>query len=133
MVSKNLPSISKLQYQSNIEIWWVCQSERIFVYLIVIWVNTILNHINTWTILIPGYEGSFMVYRSEEYQKQKYCQVPILYQYQIVIPTKYWYGKVRGSLNALNIWVNTTLNHTNTGVILPIHEGSCMVYRSKWY
>jgi hypothetical protein len=105
--------------------------------MIVIWVNTIIKHIDTWTIFIPGYEGSFMVYRSEEYQKQK-----VLSSTHTLLVSNCdtshilvcgGYGKVRGSLNTLIIWVNTLLNHTNTGVILPGYEGSCMVYSTKLY
>ena len=32
MVSKNLHVGTKLSYPSNIDVWWVCQGERIFVH-----------------------------------------------------------------------------------------------------
>ena len=42
-VSKNL----LLSYWLNIGIWWVCQGERIFLYLrVIVWVNTMLNHVD---------------------------------------------------------------------------------------
>jgi len=31
------------------------------------------------------------------------------------------------------IWVYTIVNHTNTRMILPMCEGSCMGYTPKWY
>ena len=44
------------------------------------------------------------------------------------------YVKVRGSLyTQVIIWMNTILNHIDTRANLPKYEGSCMVYRSKWY
>jgi hypothetical protein len=30
---RTYPQVSKLKYQSNIDIWWVSQGERIFIYL----------------------------------------------------------------------------------------------------
>lgn len=47
---------------------------------VIIWVTTILNHIDTTTIF-PRYEGYYMVYRPEWYQKQKYPQMSIPYLY----------------------------------------------------
>ena len=47
----------------------------------VIWVNTILNHIDT-RVILPKYESSCMVHGPEWYQKQKSCQIPISYGYQ---------------------------------------------------
>ena len=41
---------------------------------VTIWVNTILHHIRT---IVPRYEGSCIVYRSEYYQKHRHCQLPI--------------------------------------------------------
>ena len=43
---------------------------------VVIWVNVVLNHTNSRTML-PKYEDSCMVCRLERYCKQKYCQTPI--------------------------------------------------------
>ena len=48
---------------------------------VVIWVEVILNHIDTRTIL-RRFEGSCKVYRPKWYQIQKYCQIPISYWYQ---------------------------------------------------
>ena len=48
---------------------------------VIIWVTTILNHINT-RVILPRYEDSCMVYRPEWYQKQKYCQILMSYWYQ---------------------------------------------------
>lgn len=33
----------------------------------------------------------------------------------------------------LIIWVDIILDHIDIGMILPRYEGSCIVYRSKWY
>ena len=41
-------------------------------------VNTILNHIDT-RMIMPRYEGLFMVYKPEWYQKRKYRQISIPY------------------------------------------------------
>ena len=42
------------------------------------------------------------------------------------------YVKVRESLYAwVIIWDSTALNHTDTSIILPRYEGSCMVYIPK--
>ena len=38
-----------------------------FNYLVVIWVSTILNHIDTTTTILPRYQGSTMVYRLKSY------------------------------------------------------------------
>ena len=44
------------------------------------------------------------------------------------------YVKVRESLyTRVIIWVNTILNHIDTREFLPRYEGSCNVYRPKWY
>ena len=44
------------------------------------------------------------------------------------------YLKVRESLYArVIIWVNTILNHIDARAILPRCEGSCMIYKPKWY
>ena len=57
---------------------------------------------------------------------------------KIVAPVKYWclVGITRWQ-NLLYtwviIWVNTILIHIHTRAILPRYEGSCMVYRPKWY
>ena len=40
-----------LWYRSNIGIWWVCEGERILIYMSCLWVNIILNHIETRAIL----------------------------------------------------------------------------------
>ena len=48
---------------------------------VIIWVNTILNHIDTKAIL-PSYEGLCMVYWLKWYWKYAYCRIPILYWYQ---------------------------------------------------
>ena len=45
---------------------------------VIIWVNTILNHIDTRAIS-PRYEGSCIVYRPKWYWKQECCQTPIPY------------------------------------------------------
>ena len=58
---------------------------------VIIWVNTILNHFDTRTIL-PRYVGSCMVYIPEWYQKQKYHQLPIPYQYQKMRNPHYRYS-----------------------------------------
>ena len=49
---------------------------------VIIWVDTILEHIDTWVIL-PRYEGSWMVYRPKWYRKQKYCDIPYWYQKKV--------------------------------------------------
>ena len=44
------------------------------------------------------------------------------------------YLKVRESLHTrVTIWVNTISNHIDTTAFLPRYQGSCMVYRPKWY
>ena len=48
--------------------------------LVVIWVNTILNHIDT-RVILPSYEGPCMVYRPKWYQKQRYSRTSIPYSY----------------------------------------------------
>ena len=58
---------------------------------VIVWVNTILNHIDTRTILTK-YEGSCMVYRPKWYRIQKYHQIPISYWYWIkMIPVRHWF------------------------------------------
>ena len=53
--------------------------------------------------------------------------------YQNVIPVKYWYlvGMSWGD-NLLStrviIWVNTILHHIDTKAILPMYQGSCIIY-----
>jgi len=74
----------KIAIQSNIDIW--CGYVKIGEYLyslVVIWVNTILNHIDARSVLLR-YEGFCMVYRREWYQEKNYRQ----------IPTPYWYQKM---------------------------------------
>ena len=52
---------------------------------IIIWVNTLLKHIDT-RMIIPRYESSCMVYRPKQYQKQNYCQISLLIErYEILI------------------------------------------------
>ena len=48
---------NKLYNQSNIDLCWVCQSERFLYAGVIIWVNTILNNSNTMVVL-PRYEES---------------------------------------------------------------------------
>jgi hypothetical protein len=44
------------------------------------------------------------------------------------------YIKVRQSLYTyVIIWVNTILKHNDAKTISPNYEGSCMVYKPKWY
>ena len=43
---------------------------------VIIWVNTILNHIDT-RVILPRYESSCMVYKSKWYWKQNCRQIPI--------------------------------------------------------
>ena len=45
----------------NIEIWWVCLAEIIFVYPSYYFVNTILNHINI-RVLLTRHESACMVH-----------------------------------------------------------------------
>ena len=45
---------------------------------VIIWVNTILNHIDI-RVILPKYEDPCMVYVREWYQKQKYRPTPIPY------------------------------------------------------
>ena len=42
-------------------------------------------------------------------------------------------GYVEVSCVQIFVWVNTVMNNTNTRMILPMYEGSCMVYTPKWY
>ena len=64
---------------------------------VVIWVNTILDHIDTEAILLK-YESSCIVYRPEWYQKQKYHQILIPYWNQKIWNPHYrypkWYWKI---------------------------------------
>ena len=41
---------------------------------VILWVNTILNHIDAMTIL-PGHDGPCIVYESEWYQKNKILSI----------------------------------------------------------
>ena len=59
----------------NIDLWWVCQGERIFYTRVDIWIDTILIHVNSSTILYE-YEGSCMVYILEWYPKQNIVKYP---------------------------------------------------------
>ena len=79
MVSKNLPVGIKIvipvkhsylkEYVKVRESLYIC---------VVIWVNTILNHTDTGSLL-PRYVGSCVVYRPERYWKQKYRPISIPY------------------------------------------------------
>ena len=57
---------------------------REFLYTwIIIWVHTILKHIDT-RVISPRYESYCMVYKPEWYQNQRFCQFPMPYWYQKV-------------------------------------------------
>ena len=43
---------------------------------VIIWVNTILNYLDTRTIL-PRYERSYMVFKPKWYRKQKHLQIHV--------------------------------------------------------
>lgn len=58
--------------------------------------------------------------------------------YQIVIPDKYWhmngYVKVKYYLyGRANIWINYILNYFDPRAVVPMCQGSCMVYGPKLY
>ena len=57
---RTYPWVLRLQYQSDIEIWWVSHCERIFVDLSYK-LGQYLNHIETREI-VPRYKGSCMVF-----------------------------------------------------------------------
>lgn len=48
----------------------ICEGERIYAYMS----HYLDNHTDT-TMILPGYEGSWMEYRLELYRKHKYCQM----------------------------------------------------------
>jgi hypothetical protein len=48
----------KLQYESNIDIWWVCPMRDSLCTMVIIWVDTSLNHIDIGMIL-PRLEVSY--------------------------------------------------------------------------
>jgi hypothetical protein len=52
MVSKTLPVDIKIVIPANIDTWWACQGEGTFVYQIIIWDHTIVNHIDTRAIYL---------------------------------------------------------------------------------
>ena len=54
----------KLQYESDIDIWWVCPVRDSLYTMVIIWVDTSLNHIDTRMNLL-GLEVSSMAYRPE--------------------------------------------------------------------
>ena len=63
---------------------------------VIIWVDTILNHIDT-TVILPRYECSCIVYRPEWHWKQKQRQKPIpipVKKYEIlIIDNPKWYKR----------------------------------------
>ena len=69
MISKTLPVDIKIVISANIDTRWVCEGEGIFVYQVIIWVHTILNHIDTRAILLR-YESSCIIFRPEWYQQK---------------------------------------------------------------
>ena len=76
-VSKNLPVDTKIVRTSQILIFGgYVKVKESFYTRVIIWVNTILNHIDT-TAILSRYEDSCLVYRPEWNQKHKYCQMPI--------------------------------------------------------
>ena len=58
----------------------VSRCENLLYTRVIIWVNTIQNHIDT-RMIFSRYEGSCMVYRLEWYRKPKCHQIPIPYWY----------------------------------------------------
>ena len=52
------------------------------IFLGTIWVDTILNHVDTTAILPRTHKSSWMVYRPKWYHNYKYHQIPIPYLYE---------------------------------------------------
>lgn len=80
---------------------WVCEGERIFHTQVIIWINTIVSHIDNMAIL-PRYESSCIVYSSKWYWNKKY--------HQISIPI---FGKKHGILIIHTQMVQENKNNTN--------------------
>ena len=64
---------------------------------VIMWVNTILNHIDT-TAILPKYQGSYIMYTPERYRNKNaieypYCTVSKNVKYSLWIP-KWYYKKI---------------------------------------